>query len=75
MLSYCISILNLSVINRIVDAVCILSVPMTRHYAPDKRCLFAIECNKGSNEVMKENNVDEVLVTAPANTCRDETAA
>ena len=48
---------------------------MKRHYVPDKRCLFAIECNKGSNEVMKENNVDEVLVTAPANTHRDETAA
>ena len=41
--NYCSSIFKLSVINRIVDTVCILSVPMKRHYAPDKRILLAIK--------------------------------
>ena len=75
MLSYCSSILNLSVMNRIVDTVCILSMSMKRHYAPDKRCLFVREFNKGSNDAVKEYDIDEDLGPAPTNTCRDETAA
>ena len=73
--NYCSSIFNLSVIIRIVDTLCILSVPMKRHYAPDKRSLLAIEYNEDTIEVIEENDVDKVLDKAPDKTSRVETAA
>ena len=42
---------------------------------PSKRCLFDREFNRDTNDVIKEDNIDEGIGSAPTNTCRDETAA